>query len=76
MAVQIPGPKFIMGDLNASVEHLPHLKQEIEDGWNFYLGGICSKYGSPENIPTCQVSGERTQSRHDCTLANKDAENR
>ena len=72
--LQAPGPKFVFGDLNATVDKLPHLNVLIKQGKVFDVGAMASKYGSSDNLPTCQNGGTYKPSRNDYILANSEAE--
>ena len=74
MDMQVPGPKFVMGDFNATVQNLPHLSDQIEKGKVYDIGAIASKYGSTDNLPTCQNNGKQKPSRNDYILANQETE--
>jgi len=75
MDMQVPGPKFVMGDFNATVLNLPHLGAQIDMGKIFDIGAMASKYGSSDNLPTCQNIGKHKPSRNDYILANHEAGN-
>ena len=74
MDMQVPGPKFVMGDFNATVLNLPHLSDQIDMGKVFDIGAIDPKYGSSDNLPTCQNNGKQKPSRNGYILANHEAE--
>ena len=74
-ALRPKGPKMIVGDLNASVQNLPHLNEIIQEGNWFDLGARATLYGASINCePTCKANAGAKASRKDYAIANAEAE--
>ena len=74
MQLQPPGPKLIVGDLNASIEKLWVLKDLVDQGALFDIGAIAAKYGGVDAQVTCKAHNTEKETRRDYVFANKDAE--
>ena len=53
MEEQVEGPKFIMGDLNATTLNLASIQDAILEGKIIDIGANSIEYGVPNNSPTC-----------------------
>ena len=64
------GPKFILGDFNATPDRLHALRDAIEDQTLFDIGADSMKYGTPNCMPTCQANSKSNKTRRDFIFAN------
>ena len=66
-----PGPKMIMGDVNASTEDLPTILQMLsEEGWTD-VGSVAHLCDGIPNRPTCHVNATAKESRIDYIFVNQ-----
>ena len=66
-----PGPKMIMGDINAGTEALPTILQMMaEEGWTD-VGSVSHLCGGTPNRPTCHANANAKESRIDYIFVNE-----
>jgi hypothetical protein len=71
--LQDPGPKFIVGDLNATTSRIPFIDAAINGGGWIDVGACASAYGGIDYDTTCRANPKARQTRRDYVFANLDA---
>ena len=62
-------PKILVGDINATVEQLPDMKEMLQEGWTD-VGHNASWWGGDADLPTCQAPNNVSSStRRDYIIA-------
>ena len=70
LSLRPEGPVAIMGDLNATLQQLPHCKQLIDDGAWCDVGAVASRWGGIDNQPTCFGHNALEPTRNDYFIVN------
>ena len=66
-----PGPKMIMGDINATTDALPTILQMMAEGGWTDVGGVTHLCNGEPNKPTCHANDNAKESRIDFIFANE-----